>query len=335
MRARRGVVFASGGFTHDDELVRNFQPGPIFGGCAVPTNQGDFVRIAESLGARLGHMQSAWRAQVVLEQALQFSSTPDDVFMPPGDSMILVNRFGRRVVDEKSNYNERTRIHFVWDPVRHEWTNLLLFMVYDQRTAELFGGRFPLPAAGTSAPYVIKAESWPALGEGARRAARRRSRAAPAGCGSRRTSARSSRRRSRASTATRRAASIREFSRGERIYDRDWHAKIWSFANQGTKHALPTKNVTMYPFAAKGPVLRDRARRGHARHERRTGDRPPRARARRRAASRSRDSSARATASLRRPGRRTTRAAARSARPSLSGVSRARRRRAEPVKELG
>ena len=163
VRARRGVVFASGGFTHDDELVRNFQPGPIFGGCAVPTNQGDFVRIAESLGARLGHMQSAWRAQVVLEQALQFSSTPDDVFMPPGDSMILVNRFGRRVVDEKANYNERTRVHFAWDPVRHEWANLLLFMVYDQRTAELFGGRFPLPAAGTSAPYVLTAESWPAL----------------------------------------------------------------------------------------------------------------------------------------------------------------------------
>src|SRR5262249_9892781 len=163
VRARRAVVFASGGFTHDDELVRNFQPGPIFGGCAVPTNEGDFVRIAEALGARLGHMQSAWRAQVVLEQALQVSSTPDDGFMPPGDSMILVNRFGRRVVDEKANYNERTRVHFAWDPVRHEWTNLLLFMVYDQRTAELFAGRFPLPAAHTSAPYVIKADSWSAL----------------------------------------------------------------------------------------------------------------------------------------------------------------------------
>ena len=252
VRARRGVVFASGGFTHDDELVRNFQPGPIFGGCAVPTNQGDFVRIAGALGARLGHMQSAWRAQVVLEQALQFSSTPDDVFMPPGDSMVMVNRFGRRVVDEKANYNERTRVHFAWDPVRHDWTNLLLFMVYDQRTAELFAGRFPLPAANTSAPYVIKADSWPAL---AKAVDARLAQVAGRTGGLRLEPGFDA---TLAQTVARfdgyaKSGVDPEFSRGARIYDREWHAKIWSFANQGTKHALPTKNVTMHPFAAKGP----------------------------------------------------------------------------------
>jgi 3-oxosteroid 1-dehydrogenase len=253
IRARRGVVFASGGFTHDPELLRSFQPGPVFGGCAVPTNQGDFVRIGQALGAQLGNMPSAWRAQIVLEQALQFSSTPDDVFMPPGDSMVLVNRFGRRVVDEKSNYNERTRIHFAWDPVRHEWANLLLFMIYDQRTAELFGGRFPLPAAGTSAPYVIRAESAGAL-EHALDA--RLAELAPRTGGVRldrgfalalaETLVRFNRDAERGVDS--------DFQRGERIYDREWHAKIWSYANPGTKHKLPTKNVTMYPFARSGPM---------------------------------------------------------------------------------
>ena len=253
VRARRGVVFASGGFTHDAELVRSFQPGPVFGGCAVPTNEGDFVRIGESLGAKLGNMPSAWRAQIVLEQALQFSSTPDDVFMPPGDSMILVNRFGRRVVDEKSNYNERTRAHYVWDPVRHEWANLLLFMIYDQRTAELFAGRFPLPAAGLAAPYVIGAPNVAALG-----AAIDARLAELAG--------RTGGVRLDKSFAQSLAATVKtwnanaargvdpEFQRGERVYDREWHAKIWSFANPGTKHALPTKNVTMFPIREAGPL---------------------------------------------------------------------------------
>jgi 3-oxosteroid 1-dehydrogenase len=253
VRARRGVVFASGGFTHDDELVRSFQPGPVFGGCAVPTNQGDFVRIAQSLGAKLGNMPSAWRAQIVLEQALQFSSTPDDVFMPPGDSMVLVNRFGRRVVDEKANYNERTRVHYAWDPVRHEWANLLLFMIYDQRTAELFGGRFPLPAAGTSAPYVVQGASVAALEKaldarlaelagrtgGVRLAPEFKAQFAD-------TLARWNRDAARGVDS--------EFERGERLYDREWHAKIWSFANPGTKHKLPAKNVTMYPIATGGPL---------------------------------------------------------------------------------
>jgi 3-oxosteroid 1-dehydrogenase len=253
LRARRGVVFASGGFTHDAELVRNFQPGPVFGGCAVPTNEGDFVRIAESLGAKLGNMPSAWRAQIVLEQALQFSSTPDDVFMPPGDSMIMVNRFGRRVVDEKSNYNERTRVHYVWDPVRHEWANLLLFMVYDERTAALFGGRFPLPAPGTSAPYVISAPSLAALGP----ALDARLEEVAGRTGGVRLD--SSFAQSLATTVkTFNADAARgvdpEFLRGASVYDREWHAKIWSFANPGTKYPLPTRNVTMYPIRESGPA---------------------------------------------------------------------------------
>ena len=79
--------------------------------------------------------------------------------MPPGDSMILVNRHGRRVVNEKTNYNERTRVHLVWDSYRKEFGNALLLMIYDRRTAELYGGRFPLPPAGMSAPYVISGET--------------------------------------------------------------------------------------------------------------------------------------------------------------------------------
>jgi len=253
VRARKGVVFASGGFTHDAELVRRFQPGPVFGGCAVPTNEGDFVRIAESLGAKLGNMPSAWRAQIVLEQALQFSSTPDDVFMPPGDSMVLVNRLGRRVVDEKSNYNERTRAHYQWDPVRHEWINLLLFMVYDQRSAELFAGRFPLPAAGMSAPYVVQAANRAAL---VKALDERLARLAPRTGGVRLDAAFGE---SLGATLKQFNADAergvdREFQRGASVYDREWHTKIWSFANPGTKHKLPAKNLTLYPISEAGPL---------------------------------------------------------------------------------
>jgi 3-oxosteroid 1-dehydrogenase len=253
VRARRGVVFASGGFTHDAELVRRFQPGPLFGGCAVPTNEGDFVRIAESLGAQLGNMPSAWRAQIVLEQALQFSATPDDVFMPPGDSMILVNRFGRRVVDEKSNYNERTRVHHAWDPVRHEWPNLLLFMIYDQRSAELYGGRFPIPQAGTSAPYVISAPNRAALVKALdARLAELAGRTGGVRLDPHFGESLSGTLKQFNADAARGVDP--EFLRGASIYDREWHSKIWSYANQGTKHALPGKNPTMFPIRDGGPL---------------------------------------------------------------------------------
>ena len=157
IQAKKAVVFASGGFTHDPDMVLNFQPGPNWGGCAVPTNQGDFVRLGIETGAMLGNMVGAWRAELVLESALESPSVARDVWQPPGDSMILVNKYGQRVVNEKRNYNERTRVHFEYDPVESEFPNMLLFMIYDQRTAELFAGNFPLPEPGDRQSYVIGA----------------------------------------------------------------------------------------------------------------------------------------------------------------------------------
>jgi 3-oxosteroid 1-dehydrogenase len=251
IRARRGVIFGSGGFTQSRDLVQQFQPGPVFGGCAVPTNEGDFVYMATAAGARLGNMSSAWRAQVVLEQALQFSSTPDDVFMPPGDSCILVNRFGRRVVNETANYNERTRVHFAWDPSRHEWSNMLLFMVYDQRTAELYGGRFPIPAPGTQAPYVLSGANALELEEVVNTRLGRLAKKTGGVMLEQNFASALSATIKRYNEFAMRGADV-DFHRGEKLYDRLWHSRIWSYPNQGTRHLLgKTPNPTMHPLDPK------------------------------------------------------------------------------------
>jgi succinate dehydrogenase/fumarate reductase flavoprotein subunit len=165
VRARKGVVFGSGGYTHNPEMMLNYQPGPIWGGCAVPTNQGDLINIAIDNGAKLGNMVNAWRAQIVLEQALEAASVPRDVFQAPAMGMIMVNRIGHRVVNEMRCYPERTRAHFVWDATESEYPNRFLFMVYDQKCADLLAGYYPLPARGDSASYVISAPTLQALAD--------------------------------------------------------------------------------------------------------------------------------------------------------------------------
>ncbi|ADB49939.1 FAD-dependent oxidoreductase [Conexibacter woesei] len=164
-RARKAVVFGSGGFTQDRSKVMNYLRGPIFGGCAVPTNTGDFIDMASQLGARLGNMRNAFLVQHVLEQALANSSVVDDLWIPPGDSMIMVNRFGDRVASEKTPYHEHTQSHFVWDTTRSEYPNLVQFMVYDSGVAndpyQAYG--MPYPRPGTRAPYVIEGATIPEL----------------------------------------------------------------------------------------------------------------------------------------------------------------------------
>jgi 3-oxosteroid 1-dehydrogenase len=132
--ARKAVVFASGGFTHDDELRANFLSVPAYRGCAAATNEGDFVRIATSVGAQLRNMNYAWMCPVPLER----SGRPNLVgmFSVAGDSMLFVDKTGRRVVNEKLPYNELAQTFFRWDPATGEYPYLVLIQIWDQRSQE-------------------------------------------------------------------------------------------------------------------------------------------------------------------------------------------------------
>ncbi|WP_066560294.1 FAD-dependent oxidoreductase [Croceicoccus bisphenolivorans] len=161
--ARRGVIFGTGGFTYNRALLNLHMKEPVFGGCGVPTNTGDFVGMAGAVGAKFGNMASAWRSQIVLEEALQYVTVPSPMWIPPGDSMIMVNRHGHRFVNEKRNYHDRSRAQLAYDANVPEFPNQIAFVIYDQRNAELYAGSHPFPNDPTGSDYVIKAEDWPSL----------------------------------------------------------------------------------------------------------------------------------------------------------------------------
>lgn len=60
VRARGGVVLATGGFEWDRDLVTTFLRGPLGRTAAVPTNTGEGLRMAMRIGAGLGTMREAW-----------------------------------------------------------------------------------------------------------------------------------------------------------------------------------------------------------------------------------------------------------------------------------
>ncbi|MDN5938350.1 MAG: FAD-binding protein, partial [Salinisphaera sp.] len=159
IRAKRSVVFASGGFTHNPTMARSFLKGNIWGGCANVGSTGDFIPMAMGAGAALGNLHSAWWAQVPVELALQTRSVPYDVWVTPGDSMIQVNRHGQRWANEKIAYNERTQRHFIWKPEALEHPNRLSFMLWDERTAQAYAGYYPIPKAQDLPSHVIKGNS--------------------------------------------------------------------------------------------------------------------------------------------------------------------------------
>jgi hypothetical protein len=251
LRAKQGVVFATGGYAQNTESCATYQKF-LYGACALPGSQGDFIRIGGEAGAKLGNLQSAWRAEVVLEEALQNRLMPQCAFFIPGDSMLLVNKYGRRVVDEKRNYNDRTKVHYTYDPVHEDYPNQLLFMVFDERTMDAFGGAYPIPAYGAPAPFVAKGDTLADLSakltERLAAFADKTGRVALAADFAEQLTATVERYNGYA-----KAGKDLEFSRGGQSYDRDWQA-FFSKVREGSKYpANDMPNGTMYPFADKGP----------------------------------------------------------------------------------
>lgn len=160
--ARKAVIFASGGFTHNKELRRNFLNVPIYGGCAAATNEGDFLYIASNVGAQLRNMNYAWMAPIPLEKAVAERPDMSGMFSVAGDSTLFVNKYGRRTVNEKLHYNELAQTFFEWDPMKAEYPNLVMIQVWDQRSQENSAsdeyGRLIVPSGADDA-HVINGDT--------------------------------------------------------------------------------------------------------------------------------------------------------------------------------
>jgi predicted oxidoreductase len=76
---------------------------------------------------------------------------------------VVVNLAGRRIVNEKRNYHDRTRAMYAFDANEARYPNLINVMVYDERVAEMHAGVYPLPEFHGAEDYVVSAAGVDAL----------------------------------------------------------------------------------------------------------------------------------------------------------------------------
>jgi succinate dehydrogenase/fumarate reductase flavoprotein subunit len=161
VRCRKGAIFASGGYFHDEEMRTQLLRGTVWGVTAPATNTGAFLRIAQSLGAMTENTDSLWYGQQAIEQVLESHRADTMAFWLYGDSMVLVNRHGVRVVNEKAHYNERGRVHAVYDATTKSYENNVLIQVYDAAVANNpeMGVKYPVPFPGESSEWILSGET--------------------------------------------------------------------------------------------------------------------------------------------------------------------------------
>jgi succinate dehydrogenase/fumarate reductase flavoprotein subunit len=161
VRARRGVVLATGGFEWNEQLVTEFLRGPMTAPTSIPTNTGDGLLMAMRAGARLGNMGQAWWVPAVKipgDEAFgeQRSNLVNRERTLPGS--IMVNRRGRRFTNEAANYNALGGAFHQMDPVDFGYANLPAWLVFDDRNARTYGS-FGTPPGEPIADWIPRAES--------------------------------------------------------------------------------------------------------------------------------------------------------------------------------
>lgn len=153
IRARRGVLLATGGFEWDPEMMARYFPGPVELTATPSTNTGDGQRMAEAVGAALAHMDQALIHPV---KASSYEGRPtgtpsSDLKLP---HIMLVNRHGRRFVNEVTvniglAFAER-------DPVTRHPVNLPAWRIFDGQYLRKYPRVLP---AGRTPPGFYTANS--------------------------------------------------------------------------------------------------------------------------------------------------------------------------------
>ena len=136
VKARKGVIIATGGFEWNSELVRTFLRGPMTAPAGSPENTGDGLQMAMEVGAKLGNMRNAWWVPVVRipgEELFGHPSVRLILLERTRPHSIMVNKYGKRFTNEAGNYNAMGGAFHAFDPHKFEYPNEPCWLIFDHR----------------------------------------------------------------------------------------------------------------------------------------------------------------------------------------------------------
>ncbi|MFZ0832235.1 MAG: FAD-dependent oxidoreductase [Mycobacterium sp.] len=141
VHAHRGVILACGGFEWDSSLVGAFLRGPMHGAVSPPVNTGDGLRMAMAHGADLANMGEAWWVPIVQIPGDTIDGKPRSRSVRlerTRPRSIILNRAGRRFVNEAGEYNSMAGAFHYLDP-RAGYVNDPAWIVFDSLHLKRYG----------------------------------------------------------------------------------------------------------------------------------------------------------------------------------------------------
>ncbi len=167
LRAEKGVILASGGFEWNEALKKAFLPGPLTHPNTVPHNEGDGLKMAIAVGADLASMTESWGWVSAKVPDEEYAGKPMnrgilvDRTLPHS---IMVNKYGKRFVNEAASYNTMFKNLWFFDENTMEPLNLPCWLIVDQQYRDNYILVVTMPGEETP-PWIDRADTLNALAQ--------------------------------------------------------------------------------------------------------------------------------------------------------------------------
>jgi len=135
IRARRGVVIATGGFGGSKSLVREFLPVPNTRFYGNPDNEGDGLRMAMSVGADLVRM-TRMVGRGIISFALPDKREIGFLFVMSGGGYVICDQEGKRYADEYEQAQQQHTFYYrmqEFDTKRVRYPRSPSYWIFDER----------------------------------------------------------------------------------------------------------------------------------------------------------------------------------------------------------
>lgn len=149
IRAKKGVLLASGGFAHNPQMREKYHPKPTGRWTATSNiDTGDGIKIGEKAGAQLAMMGNAWWSPTMVLASGAVEAVIVGKSMP---SCMVVNKAGRRFCNEAEPYEDFVKHQYAANT--EDAPSIPAFFVFDARHRKEY------PIGSAIAPGKYKPDS--------------------------------------------------------------------------------------------------------------------------------------------------------------------------------
>lgn len=137
--ARQGVVLATGGFEWNEELVNSFLKGRPTHPQSPSSNEGDGLIMAMEVGSALANMGEAWWSPAFVDPTVEYEGKVYNMIdqSRSGANSIIVNKLGKRFVNEGSTYMDLPKSFYEYDQTTQTYPNEPpVWLIFDQQVKD-------------------------------------------------------------------------------------------------------------------------------------------------------------------------------------------------------